>query len=105
MEAGRVATGFFRCPDQACYKAISGKHRLVSQADQLLTRLGDRSALITEIVYGRLSDHRGSPENVCLNVDSQSSAARGSGPFWTAASASSNCCGVAIPTKIVPIAG
>jgi hypothetical protein len=38
-------------------------------------------------------------------TDSRSSTAGGSGPFWTAASASSNCCGVAIPTRMVPIAG
>jgi hypothetical protein len=55
--------------------------------------------------YGPPGDHRGSPENARRSADNRSSAARGSGPFWTAASASSNCCGVAIPTKIVPIAG
>jgi hypothetical protein len=50
-------------------------------------------------------DHRGSPENACRSADSRSSAACDSGPFWTAASASSNCCGVAMPTRMVPIAG
>jgi len=50
-------------------------------------------------------DYRGSPENVCCSVDSRSSAAGGKGPFSTAASTFSNCCGAAIPTKIVPIAG
>jgi hypothetical protein len=50
-------------------------------------------------------DHRGSPENASRSADSRSSAACDSGPFWTAASASSNCCGVAMPTRMVPIAG
>src|SRR5262249_27819055 len=51
------------------------------------------------------SAQRGSPANACCSVDSRSSAAGGSPPFWTAASASSNCCGVAIPTRMTPIAG
>jgi hypothetical protein len=68
-------------------------------------RMGPRRHDSLQSCIGNLSDHRGSPENACRSADSRSSAARGSGPFWTAASASSNCCGVAIPTKIVPIAG
>src|SRR3984893_15194968 len=51
------------------------------------------------------SDQRGSPANARCSADSRSSAAGGSPPFWTAASASSNCCGVAIPTRIKPIRG
>src|SRR5262249_15080207 len=49
-------------------------------------------------------DYRGSPENVCSSVDNRSSAAGGKRPFSTAASAFSNCCGVAMPTRMVPIA-
>ena len=49
--------------------------------------------------------YRTSPANDRCNSDSRSSAACGSGPFSAALSASSNCCGVAMPTRIVPIAG
>jgi hypothetical protein len=52
-----------------------------------------------------INAYRGSPEKACRSAESRSSAACGSGPFSAAASASSNCCGVAMPTRIVPIAG
>ena len=41
-------------------------------------------------------DRRGSLANPCHNVVSRWSAAGGSAPFWTAASVSSNCWGVAM---------
>src|SRR6185437_14446817 len=50
-------------------------------------------------------NQRASPAKACRSADSRSSAAAGSGPFSTAVSASSNCSGVAMPTRIVPIAG
>src|SRR5262245_53602363 len=47
---------------------------------------------------------RGSPANACCSALMRSRAAVGRGPCSAAASASSNCCGVAMPTRMVPIA-
>jgi hypothetical protein len=58
---------------------------------------------LVEIV-GNLGNHLGSPANPWRSAVSRSSAAGGNGPFWTAESAASNCCGVAMPTRIVPVA-
>src|SRR5258708_9340902 len=68
-------------------------------------RKADIIEKLTSEMCQKPGDHRSSPENACRSADSRSKAARGSGPFWTAASASSDCCGAAMPTKIVPIAG
>ena len=80
--------------------------RLNKQLDDLRQQvLEHKLELFFGGALGNLGDYRGSPENPCRSADRRSSAACGSGPFWTAARASSNCCGVAMPTRIVPIAG
>ena len=50
---------------------------------------GRSSRAILQTAVGDLGDQRASPANACCSADSRSSAAGGSEPFWTAASASS----------------